>query len=111
MSDTTQPVTTNSNPPSFAWTFAQSVLGSLVRSAITLGMGWLAIRWPIFDKLLAPVANDPVAIAGIVAGVTAFLMAIVSTLLKRLHTNKAIADALDAAAAAVERTDAKGCTP
>ena len=93
----------NDNTPTFAWTFAQSILGSLVRSAITLGIGWVALRWPIFDKVLSPVASDPMAIAGIVAGVTAFLMAIASTLLKRIHTSKAVVEALQAAGVAMEK--------
>ena len=60
-------------------------------------------RWPIFDKVLSPVASDPMAIAGIVAGVTAFLMAIASTLLKRIHTSKAVVEALQAAGVAMEK--------
>ena len=91
------------SPPTFAWSFAQSILGSLVRSAITLTLGWVALRWPIFDKLLSPVASDPVAVAGVVAGVTALLMAIASTLLKRIHTSKAVVEALQAAGVAMEK--------
>jgi hypothetical protein len=86
----------------FVWNFAQSIVGSLVRSSITITMGWVSLRWPTFDKLLSPITADPMTIAGIVAGVTAFLMAIASAAWTWMHSNKAVAKALDAAAVAVE---------
>jgi len=89
----------------FAWSFAQSIVGSLVRSAITLSLGWVALRLPTFDKLLSPVTDDPVNIAGIVAGVTAFVMALASAFWTWMHTNKAVAKALDAAAEAAAGPD------
>jgi len=92
----------NVTTKTFAWNFAQSIVGSLVRSAITITMGWVSLRWPTFDKLLSPITSDPMTIAGIVAGVTAFLMAIASAAWTWMHSNKAVAKALDAAAAAVD---------
>ena len=92
----------NDTTKTFAWNFAQSIVGSLVRSSITITMGWVSLRWPTFDKLLSPITADPMTIAGIVAGVTAFLMAMVSAAWTWMHTNKAVAKALDAAATAVE---------
>jgi len=86
----------------FAWTFAQGVVGSLVRSAITVATGYIALRFPAFDALLSSVTDDPLTIATVVTCITAFIMAIVSTLWKLAHTNKAVAAALDAAAASVK---------
>ncbi len=86
----------------FAWTFAQGVVGSLVRTAVTFTTGYIALKWPAFDALLSPVTDDPATIATVVLCVTAFIMAIISTLWKLAHTNKVVAAALDAAAASVK---------
>ena len=80
-------------------TFATNIVAGFVRQALTVTVTIVSAHWHSFDRLFSPLM-DPTTITVIVASVTAFLMAIASSIWTHLHANKMVAKALDEAAAA-----------